>query len=297
MVRRFFDHDGLTLSYLDAGDGEPLIALHSHWMEGATFIPLAEALAPAWRVIALDQRGHGHSAHARSYRRDDYLGDLAALFDHLRLERAVLLGNSLGGVNAYQFAARHPKRVRALIIEEIGVEVSADSRFTLDWAGTFPTREALAERVGPRFLPYLEQSFRETPDGWRLAFEPRDMVASQEETNGEYWDDWLASSCPALLVRASDSRFTTAAHVEQMAVRRPNTRYVALEGGHVLHADNAPEFAAVVRAFLAELRAGEANDARERRTSTKVLPSSHGRLQKIERMSEAESTDDAAKAR
>ncbi len=249
--RRFFANDGLRLSYLDAGGrGAPVIALHSHWMEAATYVPLASSLAPEWRVIALDQRGHGESDHAKTYTREDYLGDLDALFAHLGLNGAVLLGNSLGGINAYQFAARFPSRVRALIIEEIGVAVSVDSSFVLAWSGTFPSEQALAERVGERFAPYLRDSFRRTAQGWRLAFEPKDMVASQEATNGEYWDDWLASDCPALIVRGRESRFTTEAAVAEMAACRRNTRAVTLDGGHVPHVDNPAGFAAAVRGFL-----------------------------------------------
>jgi esterase len=53
-----FQHDGLTLSYLDAGGiGKPLIALHAHWMAATTCASLAAALVPAWRVIALDHAG------------------------------------------------------------------------------------------------------------------------------------------------------------------------------------------------------------------------------------------------
>jgi len=101
LQRQEFRHDGLTLSYLDAGGTAPvLIALPSHWMEAVTFAPLAKALAPAWRVVALDQRGHGYSDHAprdRGYTRDAYLSDVAALYAHLGIDTAVLLGNSLGG--------------------------------------------------------------------------------------------------------------------------------------------------------------------------------------------------------
>ena len=76
------------------------------------------------------------------YAREDYIGDLLTLFDHLGLRKgAVLLGNSLGGVNAYQFAARHSDRVSALIIEDIGVVISEDANFVLKWKGTFQTRE------------------------------------------------------------------------------------------------------------------------------------------------------------
>jgi hypothetical protein len=53
MERQYFKSDGLALSYLDAGGGgAPPIALHSHWMEAETFVPLARALDPAWRTIA-----------------------------------------------------------------------------------------------------------------------------------------------------------------------------------------------------------------------------------------------------
>lgn len=127
MNRFSFRSAGLTLSYLDSGGNVPaIIALHAHWMEGMSFCSFAEAMRPEWRVIALDQRGHGHSSHADSYKHEDYLGDIEALFDRLNLEHAVLLGNSLGGVNAYGFAARHPERVLALVIEDIGVELSRD---------------------------------------------------------------------------------------------------------------------------------------------------------------------------
>jgi len=254
MLRNHFQADGLNLNYLDSGgSGHPLLALHAHWMEGQTYAPLAAALAPDWRVIALDQRGHGYSDHAATYTRKDYLGDLNLLFKHLGLANAVLLGNSLGGVNAYQFAAFHPDRVLGFIIEDIGVEIADDTSFALPWGGTFPSRVALEERVGARFVPYLQDSFRETPEGWRLAFDPRDTVASQLALNGDHWKDWLASVCPALLLRGADSRVTKPAHFEEMTARRPNTQLVTLKGGHVLHFDNPEGFAEAVRAFLQKL--------------------------------------------
>lgn len=254
MNRYSFQHDGLKLSYLDkGGEGRILVALHGHWMEGLTFAPLAAALAPEWRVIALDQRGHGHSDHAPSYTRNDYIGDVASLFEHLNLINAVILGHSLGGVNAYQFAARYPDQVTALIVEDIGTEVSADTTFALAWSGTFATREALAERIGPRLLPSLLESFRQTPHGWRLAFDPQDMVASQGLLNGDHWADWLATNCPALLIRGRDSRLTTPPHIEQMVARRPHTRLKLLEGGHAVHVDNPAGFTEAVRTFLQEL--------------------------------------------
>jgi esterase len=250
MQRRSFKRDRLTFSYLDSGHGKPLIALHAHWMEGATFAPLAAALGPEYRLIALDQRGHGFSSHAASYSRSDYLDDISGFFEHLAIRSAVLLGNSLGGVNAYQFAAHHPERVSALIIEDIGAQIEADTRFALAWAGIYPTRSALETQIGSRFVPALTPSIRETAHGWQLAFDPNDTEASQAEINGDHWNDWLASRCPTLLVRGRDSRVTTQAHFEQMATRRPNTELVVIDGGHVVHFDNPSGFIQAVLGFL-----------------------------------------------
>jgi esterase len=250
MKRLSFTRDGLTLSYLDGVDGSPLVALHGHWMEAATFAPLAETLPPRWRSIALDQRGHGFSDHAPSYTRADYIGDIAGLLDHLGLISVVLLGNSLGGANAYQFAARFPDRVSAMIIEDIGAVINDDTSFSLPWAGLYATRAALEQRIGERLVPALTPSIRETAAGWTLAFDPRDTVQSQKALNGDHWDDWLASSCPALLIRGRDSHVTDAAQLEQMASRRPNTKLVTLAGGHVVHFDNPEGFARTVGEFL-----------------------------------------------
>src|SRR3954451_1154400 len=93
MNRASFQHDGLTLSYLDSGGDFPvIIALHAHWMEGITFSRLAKEVRSAWRLIALDQRGHGYSGHADSYTREDYLGDIEALFEYLGIDLRKFIG-------------------------------------------------------------------------------------------------------------------------------------------------------------------------------------------------------------
>lgn len=254
MDRHSLQRGGLTLSYLDqGGSGRLLVALHGHWFEGATYGPLAAALAPLWRLVALDQRGHGHSGHPASYTRDDYIGDITALLDHLPATDVVLLGNSLGGVNAYQFAARHPHRVRGLIIEDIGVEIDDDMSFVASWQGNFSNRADLEQRIGARLLPYLQDGFLHDSNGWHLAFDPADMIASQRSLNGTYWQDWLASDCPALLIRGRDSHLTWLEQLEAMAARRPRTRLVSLDGGHVVHVDNPQGFADAVRGFLDSL--------------------------------------------
>ena len=121
MKRKESRHNGLSFSYLDWGgeNRRVIVALQAHLMEAATFAPLALAFARDWRLLALDQRGHGYSDHAAGYTRDHDLADLEAFFHHLNLNEATVLDIYSGGVKAYQLAAPHPENVRGLIIETL----------------------------------------------------------------------------------------------------------------------------------------------------------------------------------
>lgn len=252
-MREFFVVDGLRLSYLDfGGTGRPLLALHGHYNEAAAFASLAAALAPRWRVIALDQRGHGEADRAASYERRDYVADLVAFHRHLGVGPVPVLGHSLGGVNAYQFAARHPERVSALIVEDIGAVVDCDWSFTTRLPRTAPSRASLASALGAA-APYLACAFRESDRGWGFSFDVDDTVLSQQALNGDHWDDWMAVSCPTLLVHGTASDELATGHARDMVARRGRqARLVELPTGHVAHHDAPERFADEVATFLSQ---------------------------------------------
>lgn len=234
------------------GPGRPLLALHGHYNEASAFAPLAAALAPGWRLIALDQRGHGESDRADGYGRDEYIADVAAFHQHLDIGPVAVLGHSLGGVNAYQFAARYPDKVSELIVEDIGAVVDCDWSFTTGLPGVAPSRDALVAALGGA-APYLECSFRQSDVGWGFSFDIADTVASQKALNGDHWGDWLSVSCPTLLIHGSHSDVLAADHARDMVARRAGTiRRVELPAGHVVHHDVPDRFADTVSAFLSE---------------------------------------------
>lgn len=247
--------DGRRLSYLDfGGAGQPLLALHGHLDQGLMWGGLAAALAPQWRVIAPDQRGHGESDRAADYSRDGYVADLAALLQHLNVLPVVALGHSLGGLNAYQLAARHPRLVRALIVEEIGAVLSGPSRleFLLATPYEAANRGDLVDGLGSAG-PMFADRLRQLPDGtWRLPFHPEDMVASERANWGDHWADWLASDCPALLIAGENSPITSG-QGRAMAERRPRTRLVQLHGDHFVHTQDPDNFLGAIRDFLGAL--------------------------------------------
>jgi pimeloyl-ACP methyl ester carboxylesterase len=259
-VRAALDLDGRRLSYLDfGGNGRPLLALHGHLDQGATFAPLAQELAPQWRVIAPDQRGQGASDRAPDYTRAGYLADAVGLVEHLGVSAAVVLGHSLGGLNAYQLAARHPELVTALVIEDAGAEMGVEGGanpflFLKGCPYEAATRQELIAGLGPAG-PMFADALRQLPDGsWRLPFHPQDMIDSEAQNEGDHWDDWVASRCPALLLYGERSPVVSAAQARAMVQRRPGTRAAALDAGHFVHSEQPQAFAAAVRTFLSELR-------------------------------------------
>jgi len=245
-----------TLSYLDfGGTGPILIALHGHFGCARNFARLAQDLSPAHRVIALDQRGHGWSTHPEDCSRAAYISDILALADQLSPAQPVdLLGHSLGGVNAYQFAARHPQRIRRLIVEDIGTAVRRTAPLGLDWPRRFASLWLLQASLAPSGIGHDQHfidSLNEFEDGWGFRFDPAWIARSQAAVQGDWSQDWQAVSAATLLIRGRHSWATTRHNLEQMAHQHPDCELIELEAGHTVHNDQPTAFAEAVAAFLA----------------------------------------------
>ena len=109
----YADVNGLHLYYETHGTGRPLILLHGGLGSGEMFAPILPTLADHHQVILPDLQGHGRTADIdRPLSVISMADDIAALIDHLGLERPDVVGYSLGGGVAIHLAARHPERVR-----------------------------------------------------------------------------------------------------------------------------------------------------------------------------------------
>lgn len=122
--------NGLDLFYEVAGEGKPLVMIHGAYMNNDTWGGLKEALAENYRVIAVEMQAHGRTSD-----RDtpiSYTGmadDVAALLDHLEIEKATILGYSMGGSVAIRLAIDHPEKVERI------VAASAGYRYDLETMG------------------------------------------------------------------------------------------------------------------------------------------------------------------
>ena len=114
---RFVVLDGVRFHYLDwGGDGEDLLLLAGLGCTAHVFAELAPHLTDRFRVLALTRRGHGLTERVSSgYGLPDAAEDARRLLDELGVERAHLVGHSMGGGEVSAFAARHPERVRSVV--------------------------------------------------------------------------------------------------------------------------------------------------------------------------------------
>ncbi len=119
---------GLTFHYVEWGAAtqSPLLCLHGITQTAHSWDEVAAELATEYRVLCFDQRGHGDSDWAPDgdYTRQTQAADLDAITDALGLSRFILAGMSMGGINSITFTARHPEKVRALIIWATSLDAS-----------------------------------------------------------------------------------------------------------------------------------------------------------------------------
>ena len=109
--------NGLEMYYEIHGEGAPLLLLHGAYMTIDLMDAILPGLAASRQVIAVEQQGHGHTADIdRPITYEQMADDSAALLDHLGVERADVVGYSMGGGIALQMAIRHPAVVRKVVV-------------------------------------------------------------------------------------------------------------------------------------------------------------------------------------
>ena len=115
--------NGLKMYYEIHGNGEPLVLIHGGVVGITMFGPNVDALAKGRKVIAVELQGHGHTADIdRPMSCEAMADDIAALIKYLGLERADVMGYSLGAAVALQTVIRHPLSVRKLVVVSAGFQ-------------------------------------------------------------------------------------------------------------------------------------------------------------------------------
>ncbi|MCO5970228.1 alpha/beta fold hydrolase [Actinoallomurus soli] len=258
-------NDGVRLLVRDhGGSGTPVVLLHGLAGHSGEWDETAAWLREAHRVVVFDQRAHGASERCPAdVSRAAYVSDVVAVIDALRLGRALLVGQSLGGHTAMLAAAARPDLVRALVMIEAapgdaapGLPEDIENRLA-SWPVPFRSREAAVGFFGggPVGTSWAA-GLAERRDGWWPRFEPGFMVRSVAElSRRSFWPEWRMVRCPALVVLAESGMFPAGA-AREIARDRPSTHVVTVPGaGHDVHLEKPEPVRAAITEFLRELGA------------------------------------------
>lgn len=217
--------NGRTFQYRETGHpaSPPLVALHAMGKGAESWDQVASALSEKYRVLALDQRGHGGSARVGPYTFESMRDDLLHFANAMILDRFTLLGHSMGGTVSYLFSQAFPSRVERLIVE--------------DTPPPFPDKqvEIPAEPSVP--LPF----------DWQVV---PSILQQLNEPNPEWWARLNDIRVPTLIIGGANS------HIPQDKLREvseliPECEFVTIEGaGHFVHEDNVLAFVKVIKSFL-----------------------------------------------
>lgn len=264
--------NGLQLHYVDhGGDAEvSAVALHGFALNCHSFDEVAPALSDRLHWYAVDQRGHGHSDRAADlgdYSRDHMAEDIRAFIEVSGLDRPVVMGHSMGGMNAMTFAAQHPDLLRALVLIDVGPGVSVDGvqQVRQFVAGPYEldSLEAWVEMTH-QYYPFrskegirkrLAVSLRETPEG-KMAkmFDERFRQADFRgvaDARAGIWETAKALTVPTLLLHGEKSPVLKREQAEEFADKVPAVRLVTIpEAGHSVAGDQPEAFVEAVRDFL-----------------------------------------------
>jgi pimeloyl-ACP methyl ester carboxylesterase len=253
---------GAIIQYLDSGgSGRPVVLVHGLAGYAGEWAATIQHLAPGWRCLALDQRGHGRSTRGPGdLSRQALVDDIVAVLDAARIEEpVVLIGQSMGAHTAFLTAARYPERFNHLVMIEGDVGGGSETELA-----------ALHDALQSIPMPFLnrEQAMAyfggdtERGRAWADGLEARDdglwprwdldvMLSIMEPIFAhESWSEWEALSQPTLLV-LGHSGMIDQARVERMLAMRPQTQLVTIAGaGHDVHLDQPQAWLRALDEFL-----------------------------------------------
>lgn len=277
--------DGNRIHALEwSTDGVPLILVHGFGNDAHIWDEFAPLVAAHYRVLALDLRGHGDSAHdpERRYHWDDHVRDLEAVTGALEIERMVLVGHSLGGRTCLLFAGRNTEKMAGLVVVDTGPEHDprGQIRISQEVAGrtsdggdgsveSIAVYEQILAHNYPAATPasierMARSELRQRDDGrWVRKADPLLMSAlasasaeeqesHEEETRKKLWQACEVVPCPTLVVRGAASDILSAETADKMVddVLQQGQLAVVAQAAHSVMTDNPDGFNEAVVGFV-----------------------------------------------
>jgi pimeloyl-ACP methyl ester carboxylesterase len=243
----------MALHYQEIGGGKPIVILHGLLGSSDNWKSIAKALAvQGFKVISVDLRNHGRSAHSDVVSYHSMAMDVYELFNQLGLTEVVLIGHSVGGKVAMKFDQLYPGFVQRMIVVDIAPKAYQDKHSdifaalrTIDltrYHSRNEVSEALASRIPDRAVRQfllMNLNTEETPLSWRinlpaLADNYPSLLQNVCETQ---------SDTPTCFIRGGQSDYILDSDLSGIKVIYSNVKIITVEkAGHWVHAEAPKEF-------------------------------------------------------
>lgn len=254
--------NGISMRYADEGQraGPPVVLHHPLATDLTFWDELTAALAPRYRVIRFDARGHGKTeAPTGRYAFEVLASDVIGLMDHLKIDRAAFVGLSMGGMVAQYLGMLHPGRVKALAICATTSRVPADMRHLWRDRVAVARDKGMASQVDPalgrwitpesratkpalvtRFTRLIEATPLEGYAGWCGAIETLDTT-----------DRLSTIKTPTLVISGEKDLGSPPSAGETMHKAIPGSSFTVVPNvGHMIACEDPPAFHAALLPFL-----------------------------------------------
>ena len=266
----------MNLFYRTVGEGTPIVILHGLYGSSDNWMQIARMLADHFQVITVDHRNHGASPHDNEHTYELMVTDLAWLFHELEIEKAHILGHSMGGKVAIAFAADYPEKILSLTVADIApknyLETPASaiqydfhkrilntlseihlseyhSRKEINEQLRLTIPEQLVRQFILKNLHRIEKTFE-----WKINV-PVLKASLEHIISGVSWKDYEdripITSYPVLFIKGSLSGYIQTNDAQSIYHMYPDAKIETLEGAtHFLHAEKPNEFVALLLKFL-----------------------------------------------
>lgn len=252
----------MKLNFKKTGEGEPLIILHGLFGSADNWFSIARDLGKNYTLYLVDQRNHGDSPQSEDWNYDVMAEDLAELMQDEGLESAHLMGHSMGGKTAMNFALKYPEKVRKLIVADIAPRhYPVHHQTILEGLNAIKLGELKSRKEAdglltkyisdPGIRQFLLKSLGRDQDGnfiWKINLP---VITAKIENVGEALDFDGTFKNPSLFMGGANSNYINEEDKEDINRYFPDHKIIHLKNaGHWLHAEQPEAVVQTVKAFL-----------------------------------------------
>lgn len=254
----------MKLFYRQFGNGKPLIILHGLFGLSDNWFSIGKLLAQKYSVIIPDLRNHGQSPHSNIFNYDAMTSDILELLEDLGLESAIIMGHSMGGKVAMQFALQYPERTEKLIVVDISMRQYDERQMHIEIIKAMmaidfeqvDSRSAVSELL-KRSIPdekvrlfIMKNLYRKTREQLDWRPDLKDIYQNFENIfDGISINNVYRGA--SLFIQGAESDYIVKSDLPALLQHFPNAVFnVVSHAGHWVHADNPEEFLHKLNTFL-----------------------------------------------